>query len=143
MAFAQKTCRLMATIAVVVSALCLAWPQDARSATASEMFADGNRLFREELYWAALLRYSQASEAGMDTPVLHYDMGVAHYKARQYARARESLLKSSRYEPLRPISHYNLGLAAFADGDIDEALGWFRRARDQAEGTSAAWHGRR
>ncbi len=117
--------------AIAMAVLCHAAPQAAQAATASELFADGNRLFRDELYWAALLRYRQAGEAGMDTPLLHYNSGVAHYRAQQYARARESLQKSSRYGPLAPISHYNLGLTAYADGDIDEALGWFRRARDQ------------
>lgn len=131
MAFARKTCGL--AVAAAIAALCLAWPGVARSATASELFADGNRLFRDELYWAALLRYRQASEAGMDTPLLHYNTGVAHYKAQQHGRARESLLKSSRYRPLQAVSHYNLGLTAYADGDIDEALGWFRRARDQED----------
>jgi tetratricopeptide (TPR) repeat protein len=116
-----------------MAALCLALPQNASAATASELFADGNRLFRDDLYWAALLRYRQASEAGMDTPLLHFNTGVAHYKAQQYARARESLSESSRYGPLRPISHYNLGLNAYAQGDIDDALRWFRRARDQQQ----------
>jgi tetratricopeptide (TPR) repeat protein len=114
-----------------MAALCLVLPLSAGAATASDLFADGNRLFRDELYWAALLRYRQASEAGMDTPLLHYNTGVAHYKAQQYERARESLLKSSRYAPLQPISHYNLGLIAYAEGDTGKALDWFRRARDQ------------
>ena len=133
LAYAQKTCGRLATIAVAVAALCLVLPRSAGAATASELFADGNRLFRDELYWAALLRYRQASEAGMDTPLLHYNIGVAHYKAQQYERARESLLKSSRYAPLKPISHYNLGLTAYAAGNTTEALDWFRRARDQVE----------
>jgi tetratricopeptide (TPR) repeat protein len=59
--------------------------------------------------------------------------GVAHYKAQQHVRARESLLEASQYGPLQPISHYNLGLNAYAQGDIDEALRWFRRARDQEQ----------
>jgi len=103
------------------------------AATASELFADGNRLFRDDLYWAALHRYRQAGEAGMDTPLLHYNTGVAHYKAQQYERARASLLKSSQYAPLHAVSLYNLGLIANAQGDIDEALGFFRRARDQQQ----------
>jgi hypothetical protein len=108
-------------------------PQGVEAATASDLFADGNRLFRDDLYWAALLRYEQARDAGMNTPLLHYNTGVAHYKAQQYERARESLVESSRYGPLQPISHYNLGLIAYAEGDIEEALRWFRRARDQQE----------
>ena len=34
--------------------------------TAYETFQDGNRLFRDDLYWAALLRYRQAAEAGLN-----------------------------------------------------------------------------
>jgi len=62
--------------------------------TADDYFEDGNRLFRDDLYWAALLRYRQASESGMDTPLLHYNKGVAHYRANQNIRAREELLKA-------------------------------------------------
>jgi tetratricopeptide (TPR) repeat protein len=113
--------------------VCLLPVTAALAATASELFADGNRLFRDDLYWAALLRYREAAEAGMDTPLLHYNMGVAHYRAKQHARARESLQRSATYGPLTPISHYNLGLNAYAMDDIDGALRWFRRARDQQQ----------
>lgn len=125
--------RATCAVAAAIAALCLAFPQAARAMTASELFADGNRLFRDDLYWAALLRYEQAREAGMDTPLLHYNTGVAHYKAQQYARAREAFLAASRYGPLQAVSHYNLGLNAFAGGDVHDAMRWFRLARDQDE----------
>lgn len=101
--------------------------------SADEYFADGNRLFRDELYWAALLRYRQAREAGLDTPLLHYNEGVAHYRARQFERARESLTRALDSPKLRVTAQYNLGLAAWADGDTDAALRWFRLARDSAQ----------
>jgi tetratricopeptide (TPR) repeat protein len=116
---------------LLVAFSCLLQPNDALAANAREMFADGNRLFREDLYWAALLRYSQAEEAGMDTPLLHYNSGIAHYRAQQYVRAHESFLKAAREPRLRAISHYNLGLNSYAANDIDDALHWFRKARDQ------------
>lgn len=100
--------------------------------SAEEYFADGNRLFRDDLYWAALLRYRQAREAGLDTPLLHYNEGVAHYRARQYERARQSLLKALDSPQLRVTAQYNLGLAAWGDGDTEAALRWFRLARDSA-----------
>ena len=103
----------------------------AAAMTAHELFEDGNRLFRDDLYWAALLRYRQASEAGMDTALLHYNTGVAHYKAGQHSRARESLEKAARSPKLAPLAHFNLGMNAYAAGDSDEALAWFRKARDQ------------
>jgi hypothetical protein len=110
--------------------MCLFAGSPAAAMSAEDLFADGNRLFRDDLYWAALLRYGQAAEAGMDTPLLHYNTGVAHYKAGQHIRARESLQKATRSSSLRQLAHYNLGLNAYAAGDSDEALKWFRYARD-------------
>ncbi len=116
---------LLAAIALLVPA------QNAHAMTASQYFADGNRLYRDELYWAALLRYRQAAEEGMDTALLHYNMGVAHYRAAQYLRAREELSQALGDPALRVAAQYNLGLNAYALGEIDEALQWFRLARDQ------------
>ena len=117
----------------VLAVLALSTAAPTFAATPSELFADGNRLFRDDLYWAALLRYREAADAGMDTPLLHYNVGVAHYKAKQHERARESLRKAATYAPLAAISHYNLGLNAYAVGDYGEALVWFRRAADQEQ----------
>ena len=105
----------------------------AHAVTAEESFADGNRLFRDDLYWAALLRYRQAADAGMETPLLQYNTGVAHYKAGQYGRAHQALLKASQWSQIQVLSHYNLGINSYAAGNDDEALRWLRKARDQEE----------
>ncbi|HSD69386.1 MAG TPA: hypothetical protein VLB07_07530 [Woeseiaceae bacterium] len=125
--------RLPARLAALFLLACAASPPGtALAATAEELFADGNRLFRDDLYWAALLRYREAQDAGMDTPLLHYNAGVAHYKAGQHLRAREALVSASRSPTLEVHAHYNLGLNALAMGDDEQALAWFRLARDQA-----------
>jgi hypothetical protein len=36
--------------------------EDAEALTGEQYFADANRLFRDDLYWAALLRYRQAMD---------------------------------------------------------------------------------
>jgi len=105
--------------------------QNAQALTGEQYFADGNRLFRDDLYWAALLRYRQAMDEGLGTALLHYNMGIAHYRANQHIRARASLLKALEDPTLRVAAHYNLGLNAYELGDTDEALRWFRLARDQ------------
>lgn len=126
-------CRSGGALALAAAFLCLLTSLPAVAMTAQEAFQDGNRLFRDDLYWAALLRYEQAGKAGMDTALLHYNTGVAHYRAQQHIRARVSLLKAAQSSSLRVLSHYNLGLNAYAAGDIDDALKWFRQARDQEE----------
>lgn len=125
--------RPIGALALAVILLCLTLATPAAAMTAYETFQDGNRLFRDDLYWAALLRYRQAQEAGMNSALLHYNMGVAHYRAQQHIRARSSLLKSVQAPSLRVLSQYNLGLNAYAAGDLDDSLNWFRQARDQEE----------
>lgn len=116
---------------VLLTALIALLASVAHGMSAEEYFADGNRLFRDDLYWAALLRYRQAEEQGMDTPLLHYNAGIAHFRAGQHVRARESLLKAQEGPALRIPAQYNLGLNAWALGETDEALRWFRLVRDQ------------
>ena len=72
--------------------------------TAEQYFEDGNRLYRDDLYWAALLRYRQASESGMNTALLNYNMGIAHYQAGQHIRAREALMIALDSPSLRSCS---------------------------------------
>ena len=107
---------LVATL-ILATSLCLAPLQNSFALTTEEMFADGNRLFRDDLYWAALLRYEQAREAGLNSAVLYYNIGVAHYRAGQYNRARDSLLIAEQSPKLRVVTHFNLGLAEYAAGN--------------------------
>ena len=110
--------------------LVLAAPS-ATAMTAGEAFADGNRLFRDDLYWAALRRYQQARDAGMDTPALAYNTGVAHYRAGQHLRAQKALLEALSDPGFKLAAQYNLGLNANALGNTATALRWFRLVRDQ------------
>ena len=107
--------------------------QQATAMTAEQYFSDANRLVRDDLYWAALLRYRQAIDEGLNTPLLRYNMAVAHYRAKQHIRAHESFLMALEDPTLRVVTHYNLGLNAYALGDTDEALRWFRLSRDQTQ----------
>ncbi len=129
---AMKACIRGLAAAALLTA-CFAQSGLAQGLSAEEAFRDGNRLFREDLYWAALLRYEQAADAGMNSPRLHYNVGVTHYKARQYERAARSLERAAQSPQLTVIAHYNLGLTEYAAGNNAAALRWFRLARDQEE----------
>ena len=51
---------------------------EAAAQTAAERMAEGNSLVRSGVYRTALLRYREAAAAGLDTPLLHYNLGVVH-----------------------------------------------------------------
>lgn len=122
----------MRRIALLVSCVVLAAP-GARAADGAEQFADGNRLYHDDLYWAALLRYRQAADSGFDSALLYYNSGVAHYRAQQYARARESFLEAIAEPRLTHRIQYNLGLTELAAGNTENAVTWFQRAGAQQD----------
>jgi hypothetical protein len=126
-----KNTFLAGSLLIFAALTALAPIQAASAMTAEQYFEDGNRLFRDDLYWAALLRYRQAADEGLDSALLHYNTGVAHYRAMQHIRARESLQNALLDPALRVAAQYNLGLNAYAAGDPEEALRWFRLVRDQ------------
>lgn len=105
--------------------------QAAAQETATELFDEGNRLFRDDLYWAALLRYEQAAGAGMQSPLLDFNTGVAHYRARQYDRAATAFEAAAREPRLAWLARYNLGLTARAAGDRARALRYFQEVSEQ------------
>jgi len=123
----------VASVLILLLIMTFVPAQHAAAMTAEQYFADANRLARDDLYWAALLRYRQAMEEGLNTPVLHYNMAVAQYRAKQHILAEESFLKTLEEPTLRAAAQYNLGLNAYALDDTDEALRWFRLARDQTQ----------
>jgi len=113
--------------------LCLAPLQQSHALTAQEAFSEGNRLSRDDLYWAALLRYEQALDAGMSSAVLYYNIGVTHYRAGQHNRAREAFRIAEQAPSLRVITQFNLGLNEHAVGNIDKALEYFYLVEEQRE----------
>ena len=131
MTYMAKKTFLAGAVLIIAALIALVPVQSASAMTAEQYFEDGNRLFRDDLYWAALLRYRQAADEGLSSSVLHYNTGVAHYRATQHIRARESLRKALQDPTLRVAAQYNLGLNAYAAGETEEALRWFRLVRDQ------------
>ena len=99
-------------LAALLAAATLLLAAASRAATPSGYFEDGNRLLDDDLYYAALLRYRQAADAGFDTPLLHFNSGVAHYRAGQHVRAREAFMRALAAPGLEPLAQYNLGLNA-------------------------------
>ncbi len=123
----QTRTRFLILLLIGTAAMTLAPVRFASAMTAQQYFEDGNRLYRDNLYWAALLRYRQAAEEGLDSAVLHYNTGVAHYRAGQHVRARQSFEQALQEPALLAATQYNIGLNAYALGDTADALQWFRR----------------
>lgn len=118
--------RFMFSVAVAISLL--AMPQAQAQSVAEEAMRAANDLVRDGLYHAALRGYREARAAGLDTPVLHYNLGVAHYKVGDFDEAAQWFERALVSTRLAPLAAYNLGLVQQAAGRPAQAQAWFERA---------------
>ena len=120
--------RLLSTATFVL----LAAPVLAQS-DAAALFRDGNSLVRSGVYRTALLRYREAAAAGLDTPLLHYNLGVVYYRLSRYSEAATEFQAAAGDPNLAALASYNLGLVRRAAGDDAAAEAAFDMAADRAD----------
>lgn len=116
---------------LVFIALCGAG--EAAAQTAAELMAEGNQLVRSGVYRTALLRYREAAAAGLDTPLLHYNMGVVQYELGAFVESAAEFARAEADAELRALASFNRGLALRAAGDRAAASEAFRAAAAGAD----------
>jgi Ca-activated chloride channel family protein len=120
-------------------ALCLAWMNPTR-----DRIEEGNHLFKQGQYDAAISKYGEVLVNDPDSPLLNFNMGDANYKAGKYTDAINSFarVRAGEDDPKRIAKvAYNVGnaqyrLAAAAEAEKPEdalkayagALAAYRRA---------------
>ena len=100
----------------------------------AEFFEEGNALVRSGVYRTALLRYREAAAAGFDSPLLHYNLGVAYYELAEFAAAADEFTRAAADPALAALATYNRGLAERGAGATAAAGDAFAAAEQQAEG---------
>jgi tetratricopeptide (TPR) repeat protein len=106
---------------------------EAAAQTAAELLAEGNQLVRSGVYRTALLRYREAAAAGLDTPLLSYNLGVVHYELGDFAESADEFARAAALPALGALASYNRGLALRAAGDSAAASEAFRTAAESAD----------
>jgi tetratricopeptide (TPR) repeat protein len=108
-------------------------PAEATAQTADELLAEGNALVRSGVYRTALLRYREAAAAGLDSPLLHYNLGVVHYELENFRDAADEFARATAEPTLAALATYNQGLALRAAGESQAAVAAFEAAAEGAD----------
>lgn len=119
------------TLILLTFVTCVAAGQ-AAAQSAAELVAEGNALVRSGVYRTALLRYREAAAAGLDTPLLHYNVGVVRYELGDFADSAAEFAQAAAEPALAALASYNRGLALRAAGDSVAATAAFAAAADTA-----------
>jgi hypothetical protein len=102
------------------------------------LMQEGNALYRDTLYRAALIRYQEAEAAGFASPLLDYNIGVTAYRLERFDEAAVRLERAYGDAALAALAAYNLGLTHRAAGRGGEAARWFDIAATRADDSALA-----
>ena len=116
--------RYLRAVALVLVALQLGIGMPITGAAAESgryHFDEGVSHFRNDELRKALGAFQRARDAGMDTPKLHFNMALTHYKLRNYDRAETALESLADTSGFDAMARYHLGLIAERRGrDAEE-----------------------
>jgi tetratricopeptide (TPR) repeat protein len=98
---------------------------------AAEAFASGRSAFERQDYAGALAAFEAALAARLEGPAIHYNVGVAAYRAKRFDRARIAFEAAARTPSMAALAHYNLGLVAKAQSDDEAAQRYFTLAFEE------------
>ncbi|MBU1864600.1 MAG: tetratricopeptide repeat protein [Candidatus Omnitrophica bacterium] len=92
------------------------------AASEGSIIREGNRLFKNEQFDAALQKYNEANVAQPDSDVIHFNIGTAKYKKGDYEGAIDSFTKTLMTDDslLEAKSNYNIGNGKYRQGKLKE-----------------------
>lgn len=100
----------------------------AMAGAAEEFFEQGVKAFHSGDFRAAKQSFERARDAGMDSGTLYYNYGSTLYKLERYAEAQAAFAICARDPAWAALARYNMGLAAFQQGQRAEAAEYFDQA---------------
>jgi hypothetical protein len=117
----------------LAAGLLLACSALASEAPARQAFDAGVQSFQAGELADALTHFETSEAMGLDTPQLHYNLGVARYRLGRLVEAETAFLRLTLEPGWRSLAWYNLGLTAEARGESALARERYRMAADLAE----------
>lgn len=99
-------------------------------------FAEARTAFEAQDYSRALRLYEECLVLGLQSPAVHFNIGVAAYKSGDLERADRAFREVARTPAMAALAHYNLGLVALKRGDTRSARSWFEHAAREAGATA-------
>ncbi|MFQ5877128.1 MAG: tetratricopeptide repeat protein, partial [Acidobacteriota bacterium] len=105
-------------------ALAIGWSAPALADSAASRNNEGNRLYAQQQYDAALRMYMDAQASRPEAPELHYNIGNALYRKGEHEKAAEEYRRaeSARDRSLAQAAAFNRGNALMMLGRVDEAV---------------------
>ena len=122
---------------LLLAAVLLGGPACAYAASiAAEAFEQGVEAARTGDYDRAIEHFEAARRAGLDSGALHFNLGVAYYRADRQEEAETAFRRAANSDSMVAPAYYQLGRMARERGDRAMAREHFRQAARRAQTTA-------
>jgi len=118
---------------LAIALLALSVPAHAQTDAASAAFRDGVTAAHGGDYEQALRHFEAARAAGMNTPQLHFNLGVSYHQTGNPEAARRAFREAARSPELAGPARYQIGIVALDEGDTEAARQAFLEAQEVAQ----------
>lgn len=95
---------------------------------ANEAAKEGDLAFARKDYYAALIKYLEASRSNPNSEYVQNKLGITYSQLKYYREATDAFLRSIALNAKYPYSYNNLGSVYFAIDDKRRAEKYFRKA---------------
>ncbi len=95
---------------------------------ANEITNEADISFARKDYYAALIKYLEASRLNPNSEYIYNKLGITYSRLRFYPQAIDAFNRAIGLNPKYPYSFNNLGSVYFASGDKKRAEKYFKRA---------------
>ncbi len=121
------------SLALFTTAILLAFVAAVAAADDRRPFERGVEAARAGDYREAVAAFQAALDAGVDTPALHFNLGVALYRLGRLDQSVPFLRRAAQSQAMGGPAAYNLGRIAREGGDEKAAMRWFEQAAERAQ----------
>lgn len=113
------------------------FPQPALALDAQGWFENGNELSQQGKFEEAVKAYQKSTELNANSPVAHYNLGIAHKNLGEYEKAVSAFKKTLKLEPFHIDARLSLGNVYNRLNQWEDAIGQLNivvhRSRNNAE----------
>ncbi|HYK90354.1 MAG TPA: tetratricopeptide repeat protein [Acidobacteriota bacterium] len=106
---------------------------------ANEVARDGDLAFARKDFYAALIKYLEASKNNPNSEYIFNKLGITYSQLKYYTEATAAFQHSIGLNSKYPYSYNNLGSVYFANNDLKKAERYFRKAIGM-NGNVASFH---
>ena len=90
-------------------------------------------LFHDNMMWTkAITHYKSYLITNSKDANARVDLGICYKESNDLPDAKKQMLEALTYEPRHLLAHFNLGIVALTEGNLEESNTWFKKTIELA-----------